>query len=172
MVAAARMVVAARDLARERGDHNATVGLLAPEPGVVNVIPPVVTFSLDLRGRDDATLEGLLAGDLRARFDAIAGEERVEYDLAVEWGVPPTPFDAAIKERAEALCRERGYSARRLWAGAGHDSQYLARVAPTAMLFTPTIGGLSHCETEDAPWPDIAKAADILLALATELANG
>jgi beta-ureidopropionase / N-carbamoyl-L-amino-acid hydrolase len=171
MVAAARMVVAARDLARERGDHNATVGTLTPEPGVVNVIPPVVTFSLDLRGRDDATLDGLIATDLRARFDAIAGEERVEYDLAVEWGVPPTPFDAAIKDRAEALCRERGYRARRLWAGAGHDSQYLARVAPTAMLFTPTIGGLSHCETEDAPWPDIERAADILLALATELAN-
>ena len=39
------------------------------------------------------------------------------------------------------------------------------------MLFTPTIGGLSHCETEDAPWPDIARATDVLLALVTELAN-
>ncbi len=85
--------------------------------------------------------------------------------------MPPTPFDAAIKDRAEALCRERGYSARRLWGGAGHDSQYLARVAPTAMLFTPTIGGLSHCETEDAPWPDIEKVTDVLLALAAELAE-
>jgi hypothetical protein len=39
------------------------------------------------------------------------------------------------------------------------------------MLFTPTIGGLSHCETEDAPWPDIGKAADVLLALVVEEAR-
>jgi acetylornithine deacetylase/succinyl-diaminopimelate desuccinylase-like protein len=45
------------------------------------------------------------------------------------------------------------------------------RVAPTAMLFVPTIGGLSHCETEDAPWPAIAAATAVLLALVTEWAN-
>jgi N-carbamoyl-L-amino-acid hydrolase len=172
LVAAARMVVAARDLARARGDVNATVGQLTPEPGVVNVIPPLVTFSLDLRGRDDPVLDGLLASELRALFDVIASEERVTYDLITEWAVPPTPFAAAIRDRAEALCAERGYRARRLWAGAGHDSQYLARIAPAAMLFVPTIGGLSHCETEDAPWPAIAEATDILLALALELAHG
>ncbi len=172
MVAAARMLVAARDLARERGDINATVGQLTAEPGVVNVIPPLVTFSLDLRSREDATLVAVTGDILRARFDAIAAEERVEYDLTIDWRVPPTPFDAAIKARADALCDARGYATRRLWAGAGHDAQYLARIAPTAMLFVPTIGGLSHCETEDAPWPDIANATEVLLALATELANG
>lgn len=171
MVAAARMVVAARDLALGRGDINATVGSLTPEPGVINVIPPTVTFSLDLRGRVDTTLETVINDDLRERFDAIAREEGVTYDLTVDWSVPPTPFAAPIKDRAEALCRERGYSARRLWAGAGHDSQYLAQVTQAAMIFTPTIGGLSHCETEDAPWPDIAKATDIMLTLAVELAN-
>lgn len=172
MVAAARMLVAARDLARQRGDHHATTGTLTPEPGVVNVIPPVVSFSLDFRSRDDAVLDDVIARDLRARLDAIAAEERVEYGLTVDWAVPPTSFDAAIVSRAEVACRERGYRARRLWAGAGHDSQYLARVAPTAMIFTPTTGGLSHCETEDAPWPDIAKGAEVLLAVAAELAGG
>lgn len=172
MVAAARMIVAARDLARARGDINATVGNLIPEPGVINVIPPTVTFNLDLRGRVEATLEAVVAKDLRSRFDAIAREEGIAYELIVDWSVPPTPFASVIKDRAEALCRERGYSARRLWAGAGHDSQYLARVTQAAMIFTPTIGGLSHCETEDAPWPDIVKATDIMLALAVELANG
>ena len=172
LVAAARMIVAARDLARARGDINATVGQLTPEPEVINVIPPLVTFSLDLRGREDAALDAFLAHELRALFDTIAAEERVTYDLTIEWAVPPTPFAAAILDRAEILCAERGYRARHLWAGAGHDSQYLARIAPAAMLFVPTIGGLSHCETEDAPWPAIAEATDILLTLALELANG
>ena len=171
LVAASRMVVAARDHARAQGGHNATVGSLIPDPGVVNVIPPVVTFSLDLRSQDGSLLDRLTGQDLPALFGAIAAEERVECTLAVEWAVPPTPFDAATRDRAEAICRERGYSARRLWAGAGHDSQYIARVAPAMMLFTPTTGGLSHCETEDAPWADIAKATDVLLALVAEAAD-
>jgi N-carbamoyl-L-amino-acid hydrolase len=171
LVAAARMLVAVRDNARARGGHNATVGSLIPEPGVVNVIPPVVTFSLDLRSQDDDLLNRLTGQDIPALFDAIAAEERVEYTLEVEWAVPPTPFDEAIIERAEVVCKEHDYSARRLWAGAGHDSQYVARVARAFMLFTPTIGGLSHCETEDAPWPEIGKAANVLLALVAEEAN-
>lgn len=169
LVAACRMVAAARDLARARGDVNATTGVVVPEPGVINVIPPVVRFSLDLRARDGAAHQAMLAA-VRERFATIAEEEGVAVEVVEEWSVPPTPFDARIKDRAEALCRERGYSWRRLWAGAGHDSQYLARIAPTAMLFVPTIGGLSHCETEDAPWDDIARATDVLLALAAELA--
>lgn len=171
LVAAARMVVAVRDNARRQGGHNATVGSLVTEPGVVNVIPPVVSFSLDLRSQDDSLLDRLTGQAIPALFDAIAAEEQVEYSVEVEWAVPPTPFDAAIVTRAEAVCRERGYSARRLWAGAGHDSQYIARVARAVMLFTPTTGGLSHCETEDAPWPEIGRATDVLLALVAEEAD-
>lgn len=171
MVAACAMVVAARDLARERGDVNATTGLLVPEPGVMNVIPPVVRFSLDLRSGDDTVRATALAA-LRERFAAIAAAEGVAVELTEHWSVGVTPFDPSIKARAEQLCVERGFSSRRLWAGAGHDSQYLARVAPTAMLFVPTIGGLSHCETEDAPWPDIERATSVLVTLARELADG
>jgi acetylornithine deacetylase/succinyl-diaminopimelate desuccinylase-like protein len=115
------MVVALRDNARAQGGHNATVGSLITEPGVVNVIPPVVTFSVDLRSQDDALLNRLTSRDLPALFAAIAAEERVEYSLDVEWAVPPTPFDAAIIERAEAVCNEHDYSSRRLWAGAAAD---------------------------------------------------
>lgn len=170
MVAACAMVVAARDLARERGDINATTGVLVPEPGVINVIPPVVRFSLDLRSRADAARAAAL-DSARQRFAAIAAAEGVEVDVTEHWSVSVTPFDAAIEARAERLCAENGYSSRRLWAGAGHDSQNLARVAPTAMLFVPTIGGLSHCETEDAPWADIERATNVLAALARELAD-
>ncbi|MGN6672487.1 MAG: Zn-dependent hydrolase [Thermomicrobiales bacterium] len=170
LVAAARMVVAARDFARAADDLKATAGTLTLEPGVVNVIPALVTFSLDLRAQASATLTAMLAA-LRRQFNDIAAEEGVIVEVVEEWSVPPTPFDAALTDRAEALCREQGYSWRRLWGGAGHDSQYLARVAPTAMLFVPTLGGLSHCETEDAPWPAIVAATTVLLALVTEWAN-
>jgi N-carbamoyl-L-amino-acid hydrolase len=171
LVAAARMVVAIRDLARQQGRLHATVGSITAEPGVVNVIAPTVTFSLDLRSQDDDALNAAVTTDLPACFDQIASEEGVRYTLEIDWAVPPTHFARRIVDRAAALCQEHGYPARRLWAGAGHDSQYVAQVAPAAMLFVPTIGGLSHCETEDAPWPAIGQATEILLALTTELAN-
>ncbi len=171
LVAAARMVVAARDLARQRGDIHATVGVLTPEPGVINVIPPTVTFSLDLRSKEQPVLEAVVQTALRQQFDQIASEEGVTYELAVAWAVPPTPFAVPIIQQAAAHCQAQGYRYRTLWAGAGHDSQYIARIAPAAMLFVPTIGGLSHCETEDAPWAAIGKATEILLLLTTDLAN-
>jgi N-carbamoyl-L-amino-acid hydrolase len=170
MVAAARMVVAARDLAREHGQLKTTTGVLTPEPGAINVIPGSVTFSLDLRAQDDGIQDAAIAA-IRERFGAIAAEEQVTVTVEEYWRVPPTPFDAAIKDRAEWLCRERGYSVHRLVGGIGHDSQYLARVTRAAMLFTPTAGGLSHCEAEESPWLDIERATDVLLALTVDLAN-
>jgi N-carbamoyl-L-amino-acid hydrolase len=170
MVAAARMIAAARDLARGRGELKTTTGVITPEPGSINVIPELVTFSLDLRARDEAEVDAALA-DIRARFDAIAAEERVTVTVEEFWRVPPTTFDAAIKDRAAHLCRERGYPVHRLVGTIGHDSAYLARVTRAAMLFTPTVDGLSHCPTEDSPWPDIERATDVLLSLTVELAN-
>jgi acetylornithine deacetylase/succinyl-diaminopimelate desuccinylase-like protein len=170
MVAAARMIVAGRDLARERGDLKTMTGVVTPEPGSINVIPELVTFSLDLRARDEALVDAALA-EIRQRFDAIAAEERVSVTVEEFWRVPPTTFDAAIKDRAERLCRERGYPVHRLVGTIGHDSAYLARVTRAAMLFTPTVDGLSHCPTEDSPWPDIERATDVLFSLAVELAN-
>ncbi len=170
MVAAARMIVAARDLARGRGELKTTTGVVTPEPGAINVIPEVVTFSLDLRASDEALVDAALA-DIRARFDAIAVEERVSVAVEEFWRVPPTTFDAAIKDQAEQLCRAHGYPFHRLVGTIGHDSAYLARVTRAAMLFTPTIDGLSHCPTEESPWPDIERATDILFRLTVELAN-
>ncbi|MBV9356718.1 MAG: Zn-dependent hydrolase [Chloroflexi bacterium] len=170
MVAAARMIVAARELARERGELKATTGVVTPEPGSINVVPELVTFSLDLRAREETLGDAALA-DISARFDAIAVEEGVSVAVEECWRVPPTTFDAAINDHAEQLCRERGYPFHRLVGTIGHDSAYLARVTRAAMLFTPTVDGLSHCPTEDSPWPDIERATDILFSLVVELAN-
>src|SRR5919199_349450 len=97
IVAAARMIVAARDLPRERGDVNATTGALTPEPGVINVIPPTVTFSLDLRAREDAAHDAALA-TARERFAAIAAEEGVAVEVAEHWRGGPPPLPPANKE--------------------------------------------------------------------------
>jgi N-carbamoyl-L-amino-acid hydrolase len=170
MVAAARMIVAARDLVRDRGDLKTTTGVVTPEPGSINVIPELVTFSLDLRAADEGLVDAALA-EIRERFDGIAAEERVSVTVEDFWRVPPTTFDAEIRNHAERICQERGYPVHRLVGTIGHDSAYLARVTRAAMLFTPTVDGLSHCPTEDSPWPDIVRATDVLFSLAVELAT-
>ena len=56
-------------------------------------------------------------------------------------------------------------------SGAGHDAKYINEIAPTAMLFVRTIGGKSHCETEEVEWGDVQSAADVLLQAALQLAS-
>jgi beta-ureidopropionase / N-carbamoyl-L-amino-acid hydrolase len=170
VVSAARMIVAARQVAIERGDVKVTTGVVKPATSSINVIPGEVTFSLDVRASDDAAQDATMAA-IRERFSAIANAEGVEESIDEHWSVPPTPFDAGIRDLAERLCLERGYSFRRLVGGIGHDSQHLARVTRAAMLFTPTVDGLSHCQTEASTWPEIAKVTDVLLGLTLALAN-
>ena len=63
--------------------------------------------------------------------------------------MPPKPFDAACVDAVRKAAKRLGYSAREITSGAGHDAVYMARVAPTAMVFTPCVDGISHNEAED-----------------------
>ncbi len=170
MVSAARMIVAARQVAVELGNVKVTTGVIKAATSSINVIPEEVTFSVDVRAASDDAQNATIA-NIRERFAAIAREEGIEVSVDEHWRVPPTPFDAGIRDLAEHLCLEHGYSFRRLVGGIGHDSQQLARVTRAAMVFTPTVGGLSHCQTEASPWPEIAMATNVLLGLSLALAN-
>src|SRR5207248_3154110 len=78
-------------------------------------------------------------------------------------GPTPTPFDpdlvAAVRDAAEA----QAYRHQDIISGAGHDAVYLARIAPTAMIFVPCIGGISHNEIEDAKPDDLTAGCNVLL---------
>jgi N-carbamoyl-L-amino-acid hydrolase len=170
MVSAARMIVAARQVAVDRGDVKVTTGVVKPVTSSINVIPEEVTFSLDVRAADDAVQDATIAA-ISERCAGIARTEGVDVSLDEHWSVPPTPFDPGIRDLAEQLCVARGYAFRRLVGGIGHDSQHLARVTRAGMVFTPTVDGLSHCQTEASTWPEIEQATDVLLALTLTLAN-
>ena len=63
----------------------------------------------------------------------------------------------------EATAQRLGHTTRRMPSGAGHDAQMLARVCPTAMIFVPSVNGLSHNIAEHTHPADIAAGADVLL---------
>ncbi len=73
--------------------------------------------------------------------------------------------------RVESTATRLGYSTRRMPSGAGHDAQMLARVCPTAMIFTPSVNGLSHNIAEFTEADDIEAGANVLLQVVLELAG-
>jgi beta-ureidopropionase / N-carbamoyl-L-amino-acid hydrolase len=140
----------------------ATVGLLEVFPNSRNTIPGRVFFAVDLRHPDDATLSRM-DGELRAAIAKVAEELKLETELEEIWYSPPVPFDrecvAAVRKAAEA----RGLPHRDIVSGAGHDACYIARVAPTSMVFIPCEDGISHNEIENATPEHVAAGCQVLL---------
>ena len=83
----------------------------------------------------------------------------------------PVLFDIGIVERIEAAAKNRGLGVRRMTSGAGHDAQMMARMAPAAMIFVPSAGGISHNPREHTGDAELVAGANILLDVATELAR-
>ena len=120
------------------------------------------------------SMEDLLKGmdeALRSECAAIAGEIGLDLDLQEIWYFPPTPFDADCVAAVRAAAERAEYGHRDIVSGAGHDACYVARVAPTAMVFVPCENGISHNEIENATPDDLAAGAQVLLQAAVARAN-
>jgi N-carbamoyl-L-amino-acid hydrolase len=87
------------------------------------------------------------------------------------WDIPHTVFDPRLVERVEKVASQLGYGIHSMVSGAGHDAAYVSRVAPTAMIFVPSIGGRSHVEVENTRWEDCEAGANVLLHSLLESAN-
>lgn len=160
---AAEIAVAARQIAEQVGGAQvATVGRVELVPNLVNVVPSVATLTVDLRNTVETALqraEALLA----ERVAALAEREGVRVARRTLARFEPVAFDPGMVATVERTARELGYSTRRMPSGAGHDAQMLARVCPTAMIFVPSVNGLSHNIAEYTPPEDLERGANVLL---------
>jgi N-carbamoyl-L-amino-acid hydrolase len=142
--AAARVVTFLRDRARNANSPTvATVGCMSFEPNAINVIPSRATFTVDLRDPDEGRLQAEEAA-LAAYLTELAATEEVTVSVERLARFEPVIFDRGIVELVEDAARRRGLPSKRMTSGAGHDAQMIARVAPAAMIFVPSIGGISH----------------------------
>jgi beta-ureidopropionase / N-carbamoyl-L-amino-acid hydrolase len=158
MVAAARMVLAARDVSLTDGAFKTTVGRVVVLPGANNVIPHSVTFNVDVRSHDDAAVDHHL-GRLRELFHEIADDEGVRVSSETVWKMAGTSFDAAVRDVLSRVAQRRGARWMEIRGTVGHDTLHLAARGPAAMVFIRTTAGLSHCEEEHAPWDAVLTAA-------------
>jgi N-carbamoyl-L-amino-acid hydrolase len=153
-----------------RPDGRSTVGVIESKPQSRNTIPGRVFMTLDFRHPDDAELTRMDA-EMRAAAARIAAEHRLEVAIEQIWYFPPTPFDATCVEAVRAAAVRSGLPHMDIVSGAGHDACYVAKVAPTGMIFVPCKDGISHNEIEDARKDDIAAGCQILLQAMVERAN-
>lgn len=151
-------------------DACATVGMLQVHPNSRNVIPGRTWFTIDLRNPDDARLDAMCA-DFEAGLKAIADEQGLELDLTEIWHSPATPFAEELVSAVRQGAERGGFSHRDIVSGAGHDAVYMARVAPTAMIFVPCEDGISHNEIENATPEDLAAGCNVLLHAMLERAG-
>ncbi|HYE48683.1 MAG TPA: Zn-dependent hydrolase [Azospirillaceae bacterium] len=148
----------------------ATVGLVQVHPNSRNVIPGRVFFTVDFRHPDDAVLKAM-NDELEAAVARIAAETGLESQFEQIWYYAPVKFDAACVAAVRGAVEELGYSHRDMVSGAGHDACYLARVAPTSMIFIPCVDGISHNEVEHAHPEWVEAGANVLLRAAVAKAN-
>jgi len=171
LVAAAEIVAAVQALALARApDAVATVGAMDVRPNSRNTIPGEVFLTIDIRNPDEAVLADM-AAELARRVAAIAGRQGVGFELEEIWEKPPVRFDPRCIAAVESASRELGYSHQRIVSGAGHDACQVCLVAPTAMIFVPCAGGLSHNEAESAEPEDLEAGCNVLLHAMLSLAN-
>jgi N-carbamoyl-L-amino-acid hydrolase len=171
LLAASELTLEVNRIANAFPDYaRGTVGHMQVKPNSRNVIPGEVRMTVDLRNAKDATLTAMTQ-DLKATAERIARKRRVSISLEEVVYFPPSEFAAELVSRVRAAAQQLGLEHRDIVSGAAHDAVYLSRVAPTAMVFVPCEGGISHNEIENARPADLAAGCSVLLQAALATAN-
>lgn len=168
--AAGTITTFVRGLAERIGNAQvATVGTIEFRPNIVNVIPRYAELTVDLRNIDNAKL---LAAEqeLHKFLERIAAKEGVAIERTQLVRTNPVVFDADVVNLIEQQAQTLGLSTLRMPSGAGHDAQAFAPNCPTAMIFVPSVGGVSHNIGEFTSATDIANGANVLLSALLQLA--
>jgi beta-ureidopropionase / N-carbamoyl-L-amino-acid hydrolase len=168
LIGAARVIEAVDAIARAHPPLAvATVGLLEVKPNSRNVIPGETFFSVDMRHPRNDVLDAM-EQKLGAAVADTANSLGLASALTKIWEQPPVEFNADCIVCVRRAAESCGYSARDMVSGAQHDSAYVARVAPTSMIFVPCREGISHNEAEFSSEEQCARGAQVLLQAVLE----
>ncbi len=163
MLAAARFVVETNRIARSiPGRQVATNGKIKAEPGAPNVIPGKVEMTLEIR---DLNFEKMLSVFEMIKAAAVTIENETGVSIRYENLNEDIPAvtDKRIQDMIAAAAKDLNLSYKYMPSGAGHDTQDMARIAPTGMVFVPSKDGISHSPKEYTSPEDMANGASVLL---------
>ncbi|MBL8572939.1 MAG: M20 family metallo-hydrolase [Hyphomicrobiaceae bacterium] len=162
LLGAARAIEMINAVALEHPSAVGSVGLIENKPNSRNVVPGEVFFTVDFRHPDEAVLD-VIEAKFRERLAAIMAELKLGCEEKRIWNSPAVKFATDLIDCVSLGADRAGYAKREMVSGAGHDAAYIARVAPTTMIFVPCLGGISHNEAESTTFDECAAGAQVLL---------
>ena len=170
---AAEVILAVEGAARNSGspDAVATVGTCRVEPGAVNGIAARVTFEVDIRDVDPAPRDRVV-DEVMAAARRIGMGRRLAGRVDTLNRDAPARSDPAILAAIEQSCRDLDLTFLPMVSRAYHDALFLARLAPMAMIFVPSLGGHSHRPEEYSSPEEIARGVAVLARTLARLAEG
>jgi ureidoglycolate amidohydrolase len=169
-LSAAEIALAIEAAAKATGaiDTVATCGVCEVFPGAVNSVPSRARLEVDVRDIDGARRDDVLEA-IAAACDEIARRRRVRVERTIVNADAPAVCDAHIVDVLAVACESRGWRHQRMISRAYHDSLFMSRLAPTAMLFIPCRDGVSHRPDEYSSPEAIARGATVLADALTRL---
>ena len=147
-----------------------TVGMVQVHPNSRNVIPGRVKFSIDLRNATDALVDQM-ADEVKACAAQLSHKTGLPIQIELVSSYPAQGFHADCIDAVARAAKKLGYSHMPVVSGAGHDAVYMAKLAPTGMIFIPCKDGISHNEIEDAKPEHLAAGCNVLLHAMLERAG-
>jgi ureidoglycolate amidohydrolase len=169
LCAAAELILLIENAAKTSGavDTVATVGICEVFPGAANSIPSRVRLSVDIRDTD-LQRRNTVMRNLESALQSIAAHRQVSIQCELVNADAPADCAPAVIDALSASCQKHHLSFLPMVSRAYHDSLFISRIAPTAMLFIPCRHGYSHRPDEYATPEDIARGT---LVLAETLAS-
>ena len=165
LVSAARLTLVVNRIASELAICRvATTGTLQVHPNAVNVVPGQVSLGVEFRDVDMNALSGAEVM-LRRTAAEIAREDGVEVEIHPLESTPSVPISGRMQQLVAQAAEQGGFGYQRLPSGAGHDAQAMAAITNSAMIFVPSVDGISHSPEEFSSPEDCANGAQTLLNL-------
>ena len=162
LIAASKLVIAVNEVINSvPGKQVGTVGKIASLPGASNVIPGKVTLSLEIRDLAIEKVE-MLFGEIQKRAATIAADSKTTIGFQPQFTIRPALSDKGLQEKINTSAKSLGFTTKFMQSGAIHDSQNMSLIAPMAMIFVPSVGGISHSPKEFTKTVDMTNGANVL----------
>jgi N-carbamoyl-L-amino-acid hydrolase len=164
LLAASKFILVVNEVINSvKGNQVGTVGKIAVQPGAYNVIPGKVVLGLEIRDLSAEKIE-LLFSEMEKRAATIAKEFKTTINFLRQPNESkPALTNKTLQQTINTSAKALGFSTKFMQSGAGHDSQHIASIAPAAMIFIPSVGGISHSPKEFSTATDMANGANVLL---------
>jgi N-carbamoyl-L-amino-acid hydrolase len=164
LLTASKLIIAVNEVVKSiEGRHVGTIGKIAASPGAYNVIPGKVTLGLELRDLSSEKIE-LLFTEIEKRAKTIETDTKTKISFIRQPSVSkPALTEKSLQQIINTSAKSLGFKTKFMQSGAGHDSQNISRIAPVAMIFVPSVGGISHSPKEFTKAQDMANGANVLL---------